>query len=104
LTILVEDDGRGLDLKRVVEVALRKGLLTETDAAARSNEELSSLIFQPGFSTAKAITDLSGRGMGLSVVYEAVSRLQGEVRVAQNLDKLHSINGEWDYDGEGADK
>jgi two-component system chemotaxis sensor kinase CheA len=38
------------------------------------------LIFQPGFSTAKAITDLSGRGMGLSVVYEAVSRLQGEVR------------------------
>jgi len=80
LTILVDDDGRGLDLSRVAEVAVRKGLLTQADADARSPEELSGLIFQPGFSTAKAITDLSGRGMGLSVVYEAVSRLQGEVR------------------------
>ena len=80
LTILVDDDGRGLDLTRVAEVAVRKGLLTPTDVSARSQEELSALIFQPGFSTAKTITDLSGRGMGLSVAYEAVSRLQGEVR------------------------
>jgi two-component system chemotaxis sensor kinase CheA len=85
LTILVEDDGRGLDLSRVAEVAVRKGLLTSTDASARSSEELSALIFQPGFSTAKTITDLSGRGMGLSVVYEAVSRLQGEVRPVQKI-------------------
>ncbi|MEO6788810.1 MAG: response regulator, partial [Chthoniobacteraceae bacterium] len=80
LTIRVDDDGRGLDLARVAEVAVRKGLLTQEEVQARSPEELSSLIFQPGFSTARAITDLSGRGMGLSVVYEAVSRLQGEVR------------------------
>ena len=83
LTVLVDDDGRGLDLSRVAEVAVRKGLLSQADAEARSPEELSAIIFQPGFSTAKSITDLSGRGMGLSVVYEAVSRLQGEVRVAQ---------------------
>ena len=83
LTIFVEDDGRGLDWSRVGEVAVRKGLLSQADADASSPDELSSLIFRPGFSTAKAITDLSGRGMGLSVVYEAVSRLQGEVRVAQ---------------------
>ena len=83
LTIRVDDDGRGLDLSRVAEVAVRKGLLTPTDASARSSEELSALIFQPGFTTAKTITDLSGRGMGLSVVYEAVSRLQGEVRSVQ---------------------
>jgi two-component system, chemotaxis family, sensor kinase CheA len=70
-------------LTRVAEVAVRKGLLTQADADARSREELAGLIFQPGFSTAKTITDLSGRGMGLSVAYEAVSRLQGEVRVAQ---------------------
>ena len=86
LTIVVEDDGRGLDLSRVAEVAVRKGLLTEGDVNARSPEELACLIFQPGFSTAKAITDLSGRGMGLSVVYEAVSRLQGEVRWAPKTD------------------
>jgi len=82
LTIRVDDDGRGLDLSRIAEVGVRKGLLTPADASTRSPEELSALIFQPGFSTAKAITDLSGRGMGLSVVYEAVSRLQGEVRTA----------------------
>ena len=82
LTILVDDDGRGLDLTRVGEVAVRKGLLSQVDADARSAEDLAGFIFQPGFSTAKTITDLSGRGMGLSVVYEAVSRLQGEVRVA----------------------
>jgi len=86
LTILVDDDGRGLDLSRVAEVAVRKGLLTHADASTRSSEELTALIFQPGFSTAKAITDLSGRGMGLSVVYEAVSRLQGDVRVAQKTE------------------
>jgi len=83
LTILVEDDGRGLDLARVAEVAVRKGLLTQADADAGHPEELAGLIFQPGFSTARAITDLSGRGMGLSVAYEVVSRLQGEVRVVQ---------------------
>jgi len=83
LTILVDDDGRGLDLPRIAEVAVRRGMLSQADANARSPEELSSLIFQPGFSTAKAITDLSGRGMGLSVVYEAVSRLQGDVRAAR---------------------
>lgn len=83
LTVLVDDDGRGLDLARITEVAMRKGLLTATDAIARSPDELAALIFQPGFSTAKTITDLSGRGMGLSVVYETVSRLQGEVRTVQ---------------------
>ena len=81
-----------MDLSRVAEVAARKGLLTPADAAARTPEELTSLIFQPGFSTAKTITDLSGRGMGLSVVYEAVSRLQGEVR-AEQKDGFGHVHG-----------
>src|SRR5258708_24449570 len=51
LTILIEDDGRGVDLQRVAEVAVRKGLLTHAEASARSPDELSRLIFQPGFST-----------------------------------------------------
>jgi two-component system chemotaxis sensor kinase CheA len=83
LTLLVDDDGRGLDLPRVTEVAIRKGLLNHAGASTLSPEELAAFIFQPGFSTARAVTDLSGRGMGLSVVYEAVSRLQGEVRAIQ---------------------
>ncbi|MBI2504350.1 MAG: response regulator [Candidatus Latescibacteria bacterium] len=82
LGIWVEDDGRGIDLRGVAGVAVQKGLLAAT-AAAASPQELLRLIFQPGISTVQRATDLSGRGMGLSVVHEAVARLQGEVAVRQ---------------------
>lgn len=82
LGIWVEDDGRGIDLRGVAGVAVQKGLLSATEAAA-SPQELMRLIFQPGVSTARRATALSGRGMGLSVVHEAVTRLQGEVAVHQ---------------------
>jgi two-component system, chemotaxis family, sensor kinase CheA len=79
LTIVVEDDGRGVDFARVAEVAVRQRILSEAEAAQRSPQELSRILFQPGFSTSRSVTSLAGRGMGLSVVYEAVRRLQGEV-------------------------
>jgi two-component system, chemotaxis family, sensor kinase CheA len=79
LTIVLEDDGRGVDLARVTEVTVRQGILSEAEAARRSPQELGRMLFRPGFSTARSVTDLSGRGMGLSVVYEAIRRLQGEV-------------------------
>jgi two-component system chemotaxis sensor kinase CheA len=79
LILVVEDDGRGVELKKVAEVAVQRGLLTE--AAEPSAGELARLIFQPGFSTSDVVTEFSGRGMGLSVVHEAVERLQGEVHV-----------------------
>lgn len=79
LTIAVEDDGRGVDLARVVEVAVQEGILSAPEAARRSPQELSRILFQPGFSTSRSVTDLSGRGMGLSVVHEAVRRLHGDV-------------------------
>jgi two-component system chemotaxis sensor kinase CheA len=79
LTITVEDDGRGVDLGRVAEVAVRQGILAEAEAARRSPQELSRILFRPGFSTSRSVTKLSGRGMGLSVVHEAVRRLQGDV-------------------------
>ena len=79
LTIAIEDDGRGVDLQRVVEVAVREGILSAPEAAGRTPQELSRILFQPGFSTARSVTDLAGRGMGLSVVREAVRRLHGEV-------------------------
>jgi two-component system, chemotaxis family, sensor kinase CheA len=81
LTIVVEDDGRGVDLARVKEVAVREGILSGAEAAQRSPQELSRILFRPGFSTSRSVTSLSGRGMGLSVVYEAVRRLQGEVEI-----------------------
>jgi two-component system chemotaxis sensor kinase CheA len=81
LTVTIEDDGRGVDLSRVAEVAVRQGFLSEADAARSAPQELARLLFRAGFSTSRAVTDLSGRGMGLSVVYEAVRRLQGEVEL-----------------------
>jgi two-component system chemotaxis sensor kinase CheA len=79
LTIAIQDDGRGVDFSRVVEVAVRQGILSEADAARRAPSELVRILFRAGFTTSRSVTDLSGRGMGLSVVYEAVRRLQGEV-------------------------
>ena len=81
LMITIEDDGRGVDLARVAEVAVQQRILSEQEAASRSPQELARILFQPGFSTARSVTALSGRGMGLSVVYEAVRRLQGEVDI-----------------------
>jgi two-component system chemotaxis sensor kinase CheA len=73
LIVEVEDDGRGVDLKKVAKV------LSQAEPGAHSPEELARVIFRPGFSTSSTVNHLSGRGMGLSVVYETVHRLQGEV-------------------------
>lgn len=82
LRVEIEDDGRGIDFARVAEVALKRGLLTEAEVRERSRAELARLLFHPGFSTSRAVSDLSGRGMGLSVVEETVKRLQGEVEIS----------------------
>jgi two-component system, chemotaxis family, sensor kinase CheA len=74
--IAVEDDGRGLDLDAIRSRARRDGLPDDPDAAA-----LARLVFLPGFSTARTVTDLSGRGVGLDAVRAAVEALQGSVDV-----------------------
>lgn len=79
LTVSIQDDGRGVDLARVAEVAVRNGILSASDAAQRSPQELVRILFRAGFSTASNVTSLSGRGMGLSVVYETIRRLQGDL-------------------------
>jgi two-component system chemotaxis sensor kinase CheA len=81
LTISVEDDGQGVDLAKVRETAVERGLLSAAEADAKSAGDMTRLLFQPGFSTASALTELSGRGIGLSIVYETVTRLQGEIDV-----------------------
>jgi two-component system, chemotaxis family, sensor kinase CheA len=81
LLIVVEDDGAGVNLVRIAEIAVRKGLLKEAEVAERTSEELMRLVFLPGFSTTRFVTDVSGRGMGMSVVAEAASRLQGKVDI-----------------------
>ncbi|WP_230529993.1 response regulator [Microvirga roseola] len=81
LTISVRDDGRGPDLARIEQVAVERGLLTPRAAGEPSPplDQLLSLVFAPGFSTAGEVDRLSGRGFGLSVVAEAARRLHGSV-------------------------
>lgn len=81
LQVTVTDDGRGIDFERVRATALRQRLIAEPQAHSFSQEDLARLILHPGFSTAAFVTDVSGRGMGLSVVAEAAARLQGKVEI-----------------------
>jgi two-component system chemotaxis sensor kinase CheA len=75
LIVEVEDDGRGVDLHRVDTV------LSQAEPGDHTPEELARAIFRPGFSTSPTVNHLSGRGMGLSVVYETVHRLEGDVNL-----------------------
>lgn len=81
LVISIRDDGRGPDLARIEQVATERGLLQPREAGhpLPMMDQLLSLVFTPGFSTAGEVDRLSGRGMGLSVVAEAVRKLQGSV-------------------------
>ena len=79
ILIRVADDGRGLSLEKVRQKAIDNGLIDES--AELSKEEIEALIFMPGFSTAAAISDVSGRGVGMDVVRRNIQKLGGRVTV-----------------------
>jgi chemosensory pili system protein ChpA (sensor histidine kinase/response regulator) len=79
--IEVEDDGAGLDADRIRRAAVTRGYLSEPAAAAMSPDALFTYIFEPGFSTAERITEVSGRGVGMDVVKARVNGLSGRVYV-----------------------
>ena len=81
ICIEVADDGRGLDKEAIVRKALEKGLLSREEAASASAERILSFIFLPGFSTAKTVSDISGRGVGMDAVKRAVDEMSGNLRV-----------------------
>jgi two-component system, chemotaxis family, sensor kinase CheA len=87
VVIEVSDDGAGIDVERVRQRALSQKLLTAEQAARLSETETLELILQPGFSTAKEITELSGRGVGLDVVQSVLGRLKGTVQIETALGK-----------------
>ncbi|MBM3890404.1 MAG: hybrid sensor histidine kinase/response regulator, partial [Verrucomicrobia bacterium] len=80
--ILVEDDGVGIDLPRVKQAAVRKGVITEEQARQLGEHEAMALIFQSEVSTSPIITEISGRGLGLAIVREKVEKLGGRVSLA----------------------
>ncbi|WP_045221815.1 chemotaxis protein CheA [Desulfonatronum thioautotrophicum] len=87
VAIEVEDDGRGIDPEKMRKVAVKKGLMSEEDAARLDDREAVELIFAPGFSSADTITDISGRGVGMDVVRTNIKNLKGTVNVTSELGK-----------------
>ncbi len=81
--IELSDDGRGLDRDRIVRKAVEKGIIA--DGAKLTDAEAYALIFEPGFSTAAAVTDVSGRGVGMDVVRRNVEALQGAIQITTRL-------------------
>jgi two-component system chemotaxis sensor kinase CheA len=84
--IVVEDDGAGIDEERIREVAVQRGLATAEAVRDLSRREVMNLIFVPGFSTARQVTSLSGRGVGMDVVKNNIANLSGII-------ELHSVRG-----------
>jgi len=79
--IELTDDGGGINVEKVKSKAVEKGLITPDIAATLTTEQAVDLLFQPGFSTADTISDISGRGVGLDVVKRSIEALKGSIRV-----------------------
>jgi len=79
--IELTDDGAGINVEKVKKKAVEKGMITADIAATLSVEQAVDLLFQPGFSTADKITDISGRGVGLDVVKRSIESLKGTIKV-----------------------
>lgn len=79
----IQDDGGGIAIEKVVQRALERGLIRENQAL--SDEAVYAFLFLPGFSTAKEVSDISGRGVGLDVVKNAIETVGGEVQIESRL-------------------
>lgn len=85
VVIEVRDDGNGIDVDAVRQKAIDRGTITEEQAEYMSEKEIIDLLFLPSFSTAKVVSDVSGRGVGLDVVRSKIQALSGEVEVKSKL-------------------
>lgn len=85
VVIEVGDDGAGIDVKKVRDSAIRKGVITEEQAEAMTEKEFINLLFLPSFSTADHISDVSGRGVGLDVVKTKIEALGGDIECRTKL-------------------
>ena len=85
IVVGISDDGRGLDPAKILKKAVERGLV-KADASL-SDKEIYQLIFEPGFSTAEKITDISGRGVGMDVVRKHVEKLRGRIEITSAINK-----------------
>ncbi|MEO5363665.1 MAG: response regulator, partial [Magnetococcus sp. DMHC-8] len=87
VNIALIDDGAGIDSERIKVKAIEKGLITESRSNEMSEDELLDLIFAPGFSMAKKVSDVSGRGVGMDVVRTNIEKLRGTVQITSKVGK-----------------
>ncbi len=85
ISIVVSDDGRGIDTDRVADKAVSTGLIQPSQRDQMSREDILQLIFEPGFSTADEVSSVSGRGVGLDVVRQNLERVGGTIKVTSKL-------------------
>ncbi len=81
IEIIITDDGRGLDLEAIRATAIRRGLYTSAELDQMNPEQVQSLIFVAGFSTRTAVTEISGRGVGMDIVRANIEKLKGSIRI-----------------------
>jgi two-component system, chemotaxis family, sensor kinase CheA len=81
IEIIITDDGRGLDLAAIRQTAIRRGLYNSAELDQMNPEQIQSLIFVAGFSTRTAVTEVSGRGIGMDVVRANIEKLKGSIRI-----------------------
>jgi two-component system chemotaxis sensor kinase CheA len=92
IEIILSDDGKGIDPENVLKAAVRSGVISAEAAENLTHDEIISLIFKSGVSTSSIITDISGRGLGLSIVSEKVEKLNGKVSVRTEKSKGTSFH------------
>ncbi|MGB5790105.1 MAG: chemotaxis protein CheA, partial [Pseudoalteromonas nigrifaciens] len=85
ILLTIKDDGAGMDAEKLKQIAIKKGVLDQEQASRLSNTEAYNLIFAPGFSTKEAISDISGRGVGMDVVKTKITQLNGSVSIESEL-------------------
>ena len=87
IKIEIRDDGQGIQVEKLKQRAIQRGILSEENAAALSPEELIDLVFLPRVSTSDLITDISGRGMGMDIVKSSLEQLKGQVTLTSHPGK-----------------
>jgi two-component system, chemotaxis family, sensor kinase CheA len=85
VTLEIKDDGQGLDKARILDKAIEKGLIPAEQAQTLSDQQIFTLIFNPGFTTADKVTNISGRGVGMDVVKTNIEKIGGSVSVNSNM-------------------
>ena len=88
--IEIEDDGAGLDLMKIRKKAVEKGIIQ--DEARLTDDEIAQLVFEPGFSTAELVTDVSGRGVGMDVVKKRIQEMRGMIELSTEKDLYTRIS------------